>query len=97
MTALTNSTIPSVTDEQIAKYNTTYYKCDCQDRTIRGGSYRLNGDRVCKHIARQRSPQALVGPARRRAFAELEAKKSGLDPASTCDEFGAEWFAYIEF
>lgn len=74
----TSKTIPTVSDQQIAKYNTTYYSCDCQDRTIRGGSYIVDGQRVCKHMARQRSPQALVGPARRKAFAELAAKNAKL-------------------
>lgn len=71
-------TIPAVTDEQIAFYSATYHDCTCPDRTIRGGSYIVDGQRVCKHMARQRSPQALVGPARRKAFAELAAKNAQL-------------------
>ncbi len=91
MTTTLNSApkiIPAVSDEQIAKYNTTYYSCDCQDRAIRGGSYIVDGQRVCKHMARQRSPKALVGPVRVKAFADY-AESQKPSPV-------LEWVAFIE-
>lgn len=92
MTTTLNSTsksIPFASDESIAKYDARWGSCSCQDRSIRGGSYILDGERVCKHMARQRSPKALVGPARVKAFADY-AESQKPSPV-------IEWVAFIEF
>jgi len=49
--------IPATNNEQILKYNTCFYECQCADFASRGGSYRdpINNDRVCKHISHYRA------------------------------------------
>lgn len=76
-TAHTNNTslnIPFADDASIIKYEAKYSTCTCPDFTHRGGSYMLKGERVCKHMARQRSDKALVGTARSKARHQYEAK-----------------------
>lgn len=94
MTTTLNSapskSIPFADDASIAKYDARWGSCTCPDYTIRGGSYRVDGQKVCKHMARQRGPSPLVGPKRVKAEQELAGIKTEQAPPAI------EWMAFIE-
>lgn len=73
---------PFASDESIIKYDTKMDRCNCNDFLYRGGSYTLNGGKVCKHMFRQNTPYALFGTPYRKALAEYAAKNAKLAKAS---------------
>ena len=68
-TKTNSANVPFATDESIVKYKAAMDRCSCEDYRRRGGSYYLNGKKVCKHIYRQNTPYALFGAAYRAAAA----------------------------
>lgn len=71
--------IPHATDESIVKYDAKWGSCSCPDYTHRGGSYDLgNHETGCKHMARQRGSNPLVGPARVKAMQAFAAKTAAV-------------------
>lgn len=71
MKAATQTRIPQASDESIVKYDAKWGSCNCPDYTHRGGSYDLGDNQLgCKHMARQRGSNPLVGPARVKALQE---------------------------
>lgn len=79
MKVATQTRIPQASDESIVKYDAKWGSCNCPDYTHRGGSYDLgNHETGCKHMARQRGSNPLVGPARVKALQEYQ---NSLNPA----------------
>lgn len=99
MKVATRTQIPQASDESIVKYDAKWGSCNCPDYTHRGGSYTVSGDRVCKHMARQRSPQALVGPARVKALHDYQnpAPVTPVQIAAPVSHASIAWVNFLEF
>lgn len=88
--------IPEASNESIVKYDAKWGSCNCPDYAHRGGSYDLgNHETGCKHMARQRGSNPLVGPARVKAQQDYLAKQNPVQvSAPISSDIG--WFAFIE-
>lgn len=97
MKVATQTRIPQASDESIIKYQTKWSSCNCPDFAHRGGSYDLgNNETGCKHMARQRSENKLVGTAYRQARYAFENKNNPVQIAAPKIDATIAWVSFLE-